>query len=133
MFGLELEQVLLVFFAGGPGLAALIVQVIKNKSEAPVREANLTKTLTTAADTMLERMQTEIDDLRKELRHAEDKIISLEAKMEVAQEYAMEAAKEREKRAVLELENARLRGDSLDHLKEDFDEFKKDNPSDDPE
>lgn len=110
IFAVTLEQAAVVLFAGGPGLVALVLQAMKHQSEAPIREANLAKTLTATAGEMLDRMQAEIDALKKELRLAEDQIIKLEAKIEASQKSADELAIERAKRVALELELARVRG-----------------------
>ena len=110
ILAVTLEQFVLVLFAGGPGLAALAMQAWKHKSEEPIREANMAQTLIATGDSLMDRMQAEIDSLRAELRTAEDKIIELEAKIDAARDYAVEIAEEREKRALLELEVARLRG-----------------------
>lgn len=118
ILGVTLDQALLILFAGGPGLTALIIQIIKHRGDAPIREANLAKTLTTTAGGMLDRMQLEIDALKAELRTAEDKIIVLEERIRSTQEFTEEAAKLKEKNAILELEIAKLRAYNSGALKD---------------
>lgn len=134
MTGVDFEQVVLIMFAGGPGLAALVVQYLtrradreaeqvarqaEREAEQPMRDASAAQVLVEASDQIMKRMQTEIDDLRDKLQAAETEIAELRGRLEAAVAHAEQEGRLREQLDALTMENARLRAKLPDRHDDD--------------